>query len=29
MAGDSAPMGAKWDPLGYMNGKDENQIKVR
>ena len=28
MAGDSAPMGAKWDPLGYMNGKDENQIKV-
>ena len=28
MAGASAPLGAKWDPLGFMKGKDENQIKV-
>ena len=28
MVGDSNPMGPTWDPMGFMNGKDENRLKV-
>jgi len=28
MVGGSAPFGDKWDPLGFLEGKSENQIKL-